>query len=317
MSSSIDAELASWGDRMFFGMPKKGKKGARDPRILAGKVRSSLRVAVSPKASQVMVKITGGGKGLGAIGAHMRYISRQGKKEVGGPGNTLDVEDERGNILSGKDDIAALREDWQMAGTPIPVESHRREAFNIILSMPAGTPAAAVKDSAREFARELFKGHRYVFVLHEDTDSPHVHLVVRAERSDGVRLNPRIADLRRWRRIFAERLQDRGINAVAMRAASRGQRRAPQPIWRLKTNSVIRKERGQERSQNSIQRGNEEALAAWGQVHEILKRSPSPQDHQLANEVSRFVARTLGHAGAITVGGAKTGEVRDGPKRSL
>ncbi|MEK8034243.1 relaxase/mobilization nuclease domain-containing protein [Ideonella sp. DXS29W] len=316
MSSSIDAELASWGDRMFFGMPKKGKKGAPDPRIMAGKVRTSLRVAVSPKASQVMVKITGGGKGLGAIGAHMRYISRQGKQEVGGPGKTLEVEDERGNILTGKDDIAALREDWRMAGTPIPDESHRREAFNIILSMPGGTPSDGVRDSAREFAAELFRGHRYAFVLHEDTDSPHVHLVVRAERSDGVRLNPKIADLRRWRRVFAERLQDRGINAIAMRAASRGQRRAPQPIWRLKTSSVIRKERGPERSQESIRRGRDEALAAWAQVQEILKRSQSPQDQQLANEVSKFVERTLLPGKVISAGGANVGDDARGPKRS-
>ncbi len=43
-------------------------------------------------------------------------------------------------------------------------------------------------------------------MLHEDTNSPHVHLAVRVERMDGVRLNPRPTDLRRWRERFAANL---------------------------------------------------------------------------------------------------------------
>ena len=68
-----------------------------------------------------------------------------------------------------------------------------------------------------EAARELFEGHKYVFVMHEDQGAPHVHLSVRADRYDGVRLSPRKADLDRWRAVFARNLQDRGVNAVASR----------------------------------------------------------------------------------------------------
>jgi hypothetical protein len=34
--------------------------------------------------------------------------------------------------------------------------------------MPVGTPPDAVHVSAAEAARELFEGHKYVFVVHED-----------------------------------------------------------------------------------------------------------------------------------------------------
>ena len=102
--------------------------------------------------------------------------------------------------------IEGLQYDWQRAGGFIPDESHRREVFNIVLSMPGGTPADQVRDAAKAFAKETFEGHKYVFALHDDTDSPHVHLAVRAERMDGYRLNPRKADLQRWRERFAARL---------------------------------------------------------------------------------------------------------------
>jgi hypothetical protein len=38
---------------------------------------------------------------------------------------------------------------------------------------------------------------------------------VRAEGSDGKRLNPRKEDLHRWRETFAQRLRDWGIEAEA------------------------------------------------------------------------------------------------------
>jgi hypothetical protein len=183
---------------------------------------------VRPGAKQVVVKITGGGRGVKAIAAHFRYISRLGKPEAGGRGQTLDVEDERGRKLTGAQAMKDLRDDWQVAGGYIEEETTRREAFNIMLSMPQGTLATAVREAARAFAQETFEGHKYVFALHTDTDKPHVHLVVRAERRDGVRLNPRPTDLQRWRERFAQRLQERGVDAVATRAATRGVRRATQ-----------------------------------------------------------------------------------------
>ena len=69
---------------------------------------------------------------------------------------------------------------------------HRREAFNIMLSMPRGTDALAVQRAAREFA-----DHKYVMVLHDHQANPHVHVSVRAESKHAKRLNPRKADLQR------------------------------------------------------------------------------------------------------------------------
>lgn len=296
-----DGQLHEWGSRLFWGKVK-GKSG-EDTALLAqamlamrpspAEIRSQIRAVVTPGGKQVMVKITGGGKGMGAIKAHMRYISRLGKEEAGGNGKTIELEDERGNIIKGKEGLANLADDWRLAGGYIPEDSRRREAFNIILSMPEGTPADAVKDAARAFAQETFEGHKWVMVLHTDTKSPHVHLAVRAERWDGRRLNPRKADLQRWRERFAARLQDRGINALATPARARGVNRSSQAIWRTKAGQRVRRPKAAMRGGAGHERSRAEAARAWREVHEALRRSSVPKDRELAGDVARYVEQAF------------------------
>jgi hypothetical protein len=129
----------------------------------------------------------------------------------------LEVEDQEGNRYKGREVIEQLAREWRHAGTHIPEKSNRREAFNVILSMPRGTEPTVVKAAAREMVRSEFKGHRFAMVLHEHQENPHVHVVVRAERDDGRRLNPRKPDLHRWRERLAEALRGYGIEAAATR----------------------------------------------------------------------------------------------------
>src|SRR6185369_2531687 len=122
---------------------------------------------------------------------------------------------------------------WRRGGSFIDETTSRREAFNIMLSMPGGTDPLIVQRAAREFARTELGDHRYVMVLHDHQANPHVHLSVRAESMHGKRLNPRKADLQRWRETFAERLRGWGVDAEATRQTTRGQLRNYEPIWRL------------------------------------------------------------------------------------
>ena len=95
--------------------------------------------------------------------------------------------------------------------------------------MPAGTPPQKVLQAVKKFAREEFaQQRRYAMVLHAEEQEkhgihPHVHLVVKAEHEyDGSRLNPRKADLQRWRERFAEYLTELGLAATATRREDRG-----------------------------------------------------------------------------------------------
>ena len=218
---SIDGVLVEWGARLFYPASRIVKPDAT-PRLntpnrpSAAMIRQRIAATVMRRAPQVMIKVTGGGRGMGAIAAHFRYICKNGQ---------LRIEDDRGVVREGKEAMHDLVEQWRVSGSLIPETSHRREAFNIMLSMPQGTDAQTVLKAAREFAKRELRDHHYVMVLHEHQTNPHVHLSVKAESIDGKRLNPRKTDLHRWRETFAEKLRELGVEAEATRQATRGANR--------------------------------------------------------------------------------------------
>lgn len=211
-------------------------------------------------APEVMVKISGGGRDVGSVEAHLRYIGRHGK---------LPVESDEGVILQGRGSAGSVVIDWQLdlcksqhRPRPAPGQKDVRAKLvhNIVLSMPAGTPPQKVLLAARGFARENFAlQYRYAMVLHTDQPHPHVHLVVKCEHEfePGKRLYIRKDTLRRWREQFATLMREQGVAANATPRQVRGQIRKP---YRNAIHHRLR------------------ALRAFGQLppHEQVKR-PSPR----------------------------------------
>ncbi len=283
---SVDGVLVQWGERLFY-PASRIVKPAPTPRLdtmtrrKAAVIRKRIEATVMRRAPQVMVKVTGGGRGMAAIAAHFRYISKNGR---------LDIEDDRGIVRDGKEALQDLVEQWRHGGSLIDDVGHRREAFNIMLSMPHGTGAQIVQKAAREFAQAELAGHRYVMVLHEHQANPHVHLSVRAESMIGKRLNPRKADLHRWRETFAEKLRGWGLEAEATRQATRGATRHFNPTWRVKAVQEGRlRESGQTKSGERYQRNRNGALEAWAHIAQALQASGAPQDRALAECIAKFV----------------------------
>lgn len=222
MSKNTDKVIKDWGDLFDYGKvrQKGGGKNARSgspkpaPIKIQGPATWDNVSRTVNKAPEVMVKISGGGKNMRQIKAHMDYISRNGDVEL---------EDENGQTYHGKEDVRDVRDAWAKGKIGIPEHGEgRKEAFNIVLSMPPGTDRRAVKDAARAFAAAEFDNHQYVFAAHDDEKHPHVHLTVKAMNKDGVRLNPRKADLQHWRELFAEKLRAEGIEANATPRRVRG-----------------------------------------------------------------------------------------------
>jgi hypothetical protein len=252
----VDGELVEWGEKFFDtskfwggagkgSVARKAGGGTRrrtkkstgggggsvtrvGGRLEARAVRAKLRAIVS-RAPQVMVKVYGGGKGAKQVREHLRYIGRKGEVEI---------EDRDGFRTAGKEDIDRLAAEFKEGiHDPMPEVGSRREAINVVLSMPAGTDPVAVKKAARDFAAREFQNHLYAMALHTqdtphfDNDKndppsahPHVHIIVKTEGLDGSRLNPRKADLQRWREGFAQALRENGVEAVATSRAHRLER---------------------------------------------------------------------------------------------
>ena len=160
-----------------------------------------------------------------------------------------------------------------------------------MLSMPRGTDPQAVLFAAREFAKIEFADHRYVMVLHVDQAHPHVHLTVKAESKHGKRLNPRKADLHRWREVFAEQLQERGIDAEATRQVLRERYRKRDDLWQVKAREEgrLRNWIRQTTLSTPAQRSREAALDAWSKIARALANSESREDRLLAREIAEFV----------------------------
>ncbi len=277
---STDGVLIQWGDRLFY--PSNRVIRSHTPRLhppagRAAAIRSRIEATVR-RAPQVMVKVTGGGRGMTAIAAHLRYISRGGR---------LDIEDDRGAIERGKDSLHEIERQWRVGGARIDAVSPRREAFNIMLSMPRGTDPLTVQRAAREFARIEFADHRYVMVLHDHQANPHVHLSVKAASKQGKRLNPRKADLQRWRETFAERLREWGIDAEASPQITRGGSRRTERLWQRKARETGRIEapRDGELQTKKLTKARHDAAKAWCEIAKALAASDNAEDRRLAKRV--------------------------------
>lgn len=197
--------------------PKKGGGGGGH-NFKPGTGLKNLQAA-GLKKPEVMVKIprrTGNSSGMKGVKGHLEYISRNG---------SLTLENQDGQKITGAKDIKDTLNEWRKFG--IPENSTKREALNIVLSMPPGTPPQAVKDAAREFAREKFQGHQYVFVEHTDEKHPHVHLCVSMRDELGKRMNPRKNDLFHWRVLFAEKMREQGVDCAATKRQHRGKVQKP------------------------------------------------------------------------------------------
>jgi hypothetical protein len=259
--------------------PKLGDAGMHQR---ADAIRKRIESTVVKRAPQVMVKVTGGGRGMLAIAAHFRYISKNGR---------LGMENEQGEVLQGRSAVYELSDEWRYGGSLIGDEGHRREAFNIMLSMPRGTDPLIVQRAASEFAKTELAKHKYVMVLHDHQANPHVHLSVRAESIYGKRLNPRKADLQRWRETFAEKLRGYGVEAEATRQATRFQTRNPEHLWRLKAreDGRLRKVRPEDKSSTKSRTTRTEALRAWLHIGQALAKSPDARDVKLAGSIALFL----------------------------
>jgi hypothetical protein len=289
---NIDGILITWGDRLFYPgnrvvrLKPQPRLSSDAARLRAAAIRKRIEATVVRRAPQVMVKVTGGGRGMKAIAAHFRYISKNGR---------LEIEDQRGETMRGKDSLRDLADEWRFGGSLIPDDAEpgrRREAYNIMLSMPRGTDPTSVQWAAREFAKSELTDHKYVMVMHDHQANPHVHISVRAESKRGRRLNPRKTDLHRWRETFAAKLRERGMEAEATRQVTRGVGRRYPDLWQVKARADGRllKCQATRRHGAGSNASRDAAMKTWCELAALLAANGSESDRQLSGSIETFVS---------------------------
>lgn len=261
------------------------------------------------KAPEVMVKVSGRQRGAGHVSANLEYIGRHGK---------LEVETGDGERITSVAGLRALAAEWQALDDATNRGRARPTSISMVLSMPAGTDPDIVQDAARAFARvELSERFSYAMALHTDTDQPHVHITVAAEGLQGVRFNPRKADLHAFRESFAHELRARGVECEATPRRARGivrkadpsavrhieLRRERRPGGRGGESIRLRRRTLDEAAQiarapqpgyrpqdDQALRRQQAIRGAYEEAARALEGSGKPQDRALAAEVRNFVA---------------------------
>ncbi|MEJ8816114.1 relaxase/mobilization nuclease domain-containing protein [Variovorax ureilyticus] len=322
----VKSRPAGGGDRdLTLDIVSHGRRGPGGVLRFGQEQIQQIKRTVS-RTPEVMVKVSGGGRDSGGVGAHLKYIGRHGK---------LELETDEGLTVQGKDAALEIAEDWNLDQCrsqyrPKPAEGEKdtrpKMVHNIVLSMPAGTRPEKVLAAARVFARENFAlQHRYAMVLHTDQAHPHVHLVVKCEHEyePGKRLYIRKDTLRRWREQFADLMREQGVAANAtprqvrgqlrrpqrdaihhrlramrafgqLDAATRSQRAAPKPstFMRQKVMAVVNALKGKvdalEGGRETLQGTRNAVLADWQLTAAALRRQGRGE---LAAQVDRFVAQ--------------------------
>lgn len=164
----------------------KAMKGARVRTSLMGDAGES-RAFAGDARQRVVAKVSfhrhgfGGGGGGGKLVAHAQYLERDGAARGGERGQFYDRE------LDVAEDARERVRDW--------AEEDRRH-FRVMLAPESGARMVGEDGDLRGFTRETMARMErdlgveldWLAVDHHNTDNPHVHVIVRGVRRDGVEL---------------------------------------------------------------------------------------------------------------------------------
>ena len=177
---------------------------------LANTRRISNAIGSADHRPQIVFKVISKLSGAARIQKALDYISRDGELE-------LELANE--DYLLDKPATEALVEQWR---DTLTTRKNGVDAVHVMLSTPAGTDPDTLLRAARAFCADQFPTHEYVFVRHDDTRNPHVHVLVKHRNLENERLSWQKADLTHYREAWAYHSNKRGIEAGASYRSERG-----------------------------------------------------------------------------------------------
>lgn len=111
------------------------------------------------------------------------------------------------------DDLKVLGREWMNVLAP----RSSRDLFHVVFSARAGTDSVRFTRAVEHALDREFGDHRFAYALHQDRRHVHVHAVIVSRSILGRKLDPRKADLHRYRETLAEAAREQCITMVATR----------------------------------------------------------------------------------------------------
>ena len=165
---------------------------------------------IAQRHPQAVLKVISWAHDAKSVGDTLSYISREGDLELEDPqGNKLNAEEVKERLAEWSQDF----DTWK---------KRSRESMHMMFSSPQGSDSKAVMEATRDFTRSTFANYDYLMAPHDDTDNPHVHVVVKTRGYDLTKLHPGPNDLREWRDHYARCLRDHGVQVEASPRLMRG-----------------------------------------------------------------------------------------------
>lgn len=169
------------------------------------------RILAARGVPQAVVKVTGFGRGTKGVANAMNYISRKGE---------LPLEKDTGELIQGREEQKEMVREWSI---DFDGKKKSRDSAQIVFSMPPGSSVEALRTAVRNTGARAFPDNEWVFGIHQDTDHPHAHMVVKMRgKEQENKLQLKKADLRELRATFAEAAREQGIMLAASHRAARG-----------------------------------------------------------------------------------------------
>lgn len=166
---------------------------------------------------QAIFKVTSYAKGA-SVRRVMEYVTRTDRDEIGQSAETED-----GTQIIGKDGVQNVYSEWaeDFERKKPGRKTEPRHATHIVLSAKTDNSDKSVRQvhaAASNFLRKEFGelGYQYMFVVHKDTEYPHVHVVLKNKNNMlGKKLRIGKAELFELRQSFAKSLNEQGLEAIS------------------------------------------------------------------------------------------------------
>ncbi|MEO1381109.1 MAG: relaxase/mobilization nuclease domain-containing protein, partial [Pseudomonadota bacterium] len=147
----------------------------------------------------------------------------------------------QGVAITTKEQVEELSRNWTaQAQNGNRGSNEQQMTTHLVASFPPGTDPKKAKEVGRAFADEMFNSGKYggtykhAKVFHEDTDHPHMHIVVNRRSLEGnwLKISKRDPHMNydNMREVLAEVASERGLDLEATSREERGLKKDPNQL---------------------------------------------------------------------------------------
>jgi len=163
-----------------------------------------------------------------------------------------------------------------------------RFTMHLVLQSLPGADAKRAEKGFQEFLKKEFPKNDYLYAFHIDKESPHAHVTVKMQNTDGKKITAQKKELYEWRESLAVEMRGQGFRVAATSRQSRGLTGKSLPM-----SSGIKFKMHSKELKQSIERNHDkENITKWRERYEkmsqLLNESNDPKLKSIGEKIASF-----------------------------